>query len=413
MSVGGAQARLVAALSLAVILSQFFRTSNGVIAPELSRDLDLSPAMLGFANASFFIALGVVQVPAGILFDRIGVRRTFLGLVGFAVAGSLLQAVVQSGAGLALARFLQGVGCGAGFMGVVLLCARWFEPARLATAVSWTFAFSQIGILLAATPLAAASAAWGWRPAFVVAAAATVACGLLYAAWVRDDPPGAAPRPAPRSEDSPFAGLARVLRTPDIGYLLALHLFAYAAVATLTGLWVGPYLADVHGLAPVARGHVLLAMGLGQIAGQLAIGPMDRWLDTRKWIVATSAAACIAVLSLLALLERPPLWAAVLLLVLLSVFSQYPVMIVAHARSLFPAAIAGRGVTTVNLAQVTGAAALPYATGLVVGAAAGGAEPAPEHAYRLAFAAIALPLAAGLAFYLRARDAKPSQGLAR
>ena len=92
--------------------------------------------------------------------------------------------------------------------------------------------------------------------------------------------------------------------------------------------------------------------------------------------------------------------------------TKYPVAIVAHARSLFPAALAGRGVTTVNLAQVIGAATLPYVTGIVVGAASSGGEPYPEHAYRLAFLAIALPLAGGLALYLRARDSKPSRGAA-
>lgn len=407
-----AQWRLVVALSLGVILSQFLRSSTGVIAPELTRDLALTPEMLGFANACFFIALGLVQVPVGILFDRVGVRTTYLWLTGIAVAGALLHAVVDSGIGLASARFLMGVGCGASFMSVVMLASRWFAPDRLATAISLMFAFSQFGILLAATPLAAASEAFGWRPVFAVTAVVTVGIGVLYAAFVRDDPPGAALRAPHAPQDAPFAGLLRVFRIPDIGYVLAMHTFAYAAVATLIGLWAGPYLADVHGLAPVERGNVLLAMGIGQLVGQLAVGPLDRLLDTRKWIVVGLAAASIATLAALALVERASLALAVTLLVVLALVSQYPVMIIAHARGLFPAAIAGRGITTVNLAQVIGAASLPYVTGVVVGAssgpsAAGGAY--PEHAYRLVFAAIAIPLAICLAFYLRARDVKPSQ----
>ena len=413
MSAAGVRVRLVAALSLAVILSQFFRTSSGVIAPELTRDLALTPEMLGFANACFFIALGVAQVPVGILIDRIGARTTYLWLTGVAVAGALLHAFVESGAGLAAARFLMGIGCGASFVGVIIVSARWFPADRLATALSATFGLSQVGILLAATPLAAASEAWGWRPVFVVSAVVTAACGFVYAAFVRDDPPGAPPRAAHAPDDAPFAGLMRVFRIPDIGYVLAIHMFAYASTATIIGLWAGPYLADVHGLSPVGRGNVLLAMGFAQLAGQFAVGPMDRWLDTRKWIIVACAAFSIGVLAVLALVPQPPLWVAVTLLVLLSLAGQYPVMIVAHARSLFPSAIAGRGVTTVNLSQVIGASILPYATGLVVGAAADGATRYPEHAYRLAFATIAVPLALGLACYLRARDAKPSQGMAR
>lgn len=411
--------RLCIAIALAGILSQFYRSSLGVIAPELTRDLGLTPEMLGFANACFFVSLGIVQFPAGILFDRVGVRRTYLGLTGFAVAGALVHAWVDTGLGLAAARFLLGLGCGAAFMSVVLISSRWFPPDRHAAAMSVLFAFSQAGIVLAATPLAAATAAVGWRPVFVGCALLTVAVGVVYALFVRDDPPGAggtaqsavaAQRKA--AEDSPvptLEGYLQVFRTPGIGPVVAVHMFAYAATATLIGLWAGPYLADVHGLSPVARGNVLLAMAVAQFAGMLAIGPMDRLLDTRKWLIVAGAASSVAVLAVLALLEKPSLALAASLLVLLALVSQYPVVTFAHARALFPAAIAGRGITMVNLSQIVGAAVLPWATGVVIGAVATPGAPYPEHAYRLVFATIAAPLFVGLLLYLRVRDVKPSQ----
>jgi MFS family permease len=407
--------RLCIAVAFAVILSQFFRTSLGVIAPELTLDLKLTPEMLGFANACFFISLGVVQVPAGILFDRVGVRKTYLGLTGFAVLGALLHGWVDSGLGLAAARLLLGLGCGAAFMSVVMLSARWFPPDRNATAMSVLFALSQVGILLAATPLAAATAAVGWRPVFVASAAVTVVCGVVYWLFARDDPPGAASAqrrvavPETSSPVAPLEGYLRVLRTPGVWPVIAIHMFAYAAPATLLGLWAGPYLADVHGLSPVDRGNVMLAMAAAQLIGLLVIGPMDRIFNTRKWIIVAGAASSVAVLGVLALLEKPSLAVAGSLLVLLTLVSNYPVVTFAHARALFPAAIAGRGVTTVNLSQIIGAAVLPWATGGVIGMVATPGTPYPEIAYRLVFATIAAPLFVGLLLYLGVRDVKPSQ----
>jgi len=411
MSIVSLRARLLVALAAATIASQFLRSSSGVIAPELVRDLALSPEMLGFANGCFFISLGLVQVPVGLLFDRVGVRSTYLALTGFAALGALLQAWAETGLGLAVAHLLMGLGCGASFMGAVLLASRWFAADRLATVLSWVFALSQVGVLLAASPLAAASEAWGWRAVFVATAIGVLALGGLYAWFVRDEPPGAHhAHPAQQTpHDGALAGLWRVLRTKDLGPVLAIHTFAYAASNTVLGLWAAPYLADVYGLAPVERGHVLLAMGIGQVAGVLAFGPLDRVFDTRKWVVVAGAAASIATLAALAALERPPLALAAALLVALTTVSQYPVAIIAHARSLFPASLAGRGITTANLAQVLGAGSLPYVTGLVVGAAGGEGSAHPEIAYRLAFATIGAALAAGLAFYLRARDVRPSQ----
>ena len=92
-------------LSATTILSQFFRTSVTVLAPELIVELKLTSKALGMANAIFFFALMAAQIPVGILFDRIGVRYTVGGLAVLGVVGSLLHAVVRDGSELIAARF--------------------------------------------------------------------------------------------------------------------------------------------------------------------------------------------------------------------------------------------------------------------------------------------------------------------
>jgi len=155
-------------LAATTILSQFFRASTSVIAPELIRDLSLSPEALGFASGSFFLALLLPQIFVGVLFDRIGPRITVSALSVLMVAGALLHSVAESGTGLAIARFVVGLGCAGSFMSAVVLISRWYPKQSWSTALSWVFALSQIGFLLAGLPLAIASEWLGWRTAFVV-----------------------------------------------------------------------------------------------------------------------------------------------------------------------------------------------------------------------------------------------------
>lgn len=82
----------------------------------------------------------------------------------------------------------------------------------------------------------------------------------------------------------------------------------------------------------------------------------------------------------------------------------YCVVIVARGRSLFPEHLVGRGVTTVNLAQVIGCTLLPMTTGVIAGAFAAPDGRAPELTYRLVFAFPAGTLAAGVIVYGRARE---------
>ncbi len=152
---------LLALLIAVTCLSQFYRVSNSVIAPELVRDLDLSARQLGWAGSAFFFALFAVQVPVGMWFDRFGARRTVAALSFVAMGGALVIAFSSGAVDLIAGRTIVGVGCAASFMSVVFLCSRWFPPARLATALSWVFAASNIGTLAAATPLAWVAATVG------------------------------------------------------------------------------------------------------------------------------------------------------------------------------------------------------------------------------------------------------------
>lgn len=402
-----AAAILIAMLSATTILSQFFRTSVTVLAPELIVELSLTPEALGMANAIFFFALMAAQVPVGILFDRIGVRLTVGSLAALGVAGALWHAVVRDGSELIAARFLLGLGFGGSFMSVVVLCSRWYPRNRWATAMSWVFSLSMIGVVLAGTPLAVAAHWLGWRTTFVVMAGVAAAVGLLFVWLVRDDPPGKVPVPnPPETLAAALAGFFAILRLPGLLRVLGLQTVAYAVMATIMGLWAGPYLHDVHGLDAVARGNVLIAMAVAQFSGVLAFGPMDRIFDTRKWVAMSGAVATILVL--LALAANPPTPLAIALLIGVCATSSYGVAVVTHARTFYPDHLVGRGATTANMAQLFGCAMLPVVTAFIPAyfpQTAAGYSPV---AYQWIFATIAATLAAGLMVYATARDVRPS-----
>ncbi len=397
-----AATRMLLALVLMTTASQYHRAALGVVGPELARDLGQGNALLGSANGAFFLALLLVQVPVGLALDSLGPRRTVAWLVPLALLGAIGQALAPDAGWFLAARFLLGLGCAASFMSSVVLCSRWYGGAALTSALSKVFALSQLGILLAGAPFAAAAEALGWRGAYALGGVATLALGALWLVWVRDDPPDRPPPQRPReSLGAALLGQLTVWRTPGLLPVLAMHLVGYAGMATVLAVWAGPYLAEVHGLAPGPRGAVLLAMGLALSAGLFAIGPLERRVNTRKWLVVVLASAVALVLAALAAWPGAPLWAAVGLLVLLCLLNCFPVVVVAHGRSLFPDHLVGRGATTVNLAQTLGSAALPALTGWVLGWAPAGLV------YPAVFGTLAAALALGVLGYLFSRDAPP------
>ena len=401
-------AALLLALALLTGLSQFHRSALGVIAPELSADLALTPGMLGAANGMFFASLLLMQLPVGIALDRLGPRLVVAGLSAIAVLGLVLQALATDGTTLLVARGLIGIGCAASFMSAVVLCARWYAGGDMTLALSRVFALSQLGILFAGAPLAWLAGWLGWREAFLVSAILTGLAALAWWRLVRNDPPD---RPAPmRHAESlmeALRGQFSIWRLPGLARVLALHLVAYAAAATVIGLWAGPYFADVHGLNANERGLALAAMGLAMPIGLLLVGPLERRFFRRSAMITAGAALSAAMLLALALWPAPPLPVALGLLVGLVLFSSYPVLLVTEARLLFPDHLVGRGASTVNMAQVLGSSLLPLLVGLVIGFFTLEEAARPEAAYRAGFAVLAGSLLLGLAGWLLLPRPKP------
>lgn len=401
---------LILLLASTTILSQFFRSALAVIAPELIHDLALSPRMLGLANGGFFAALLVAQVGVGVAFDSIGPRRTVGALSILMTLGAILHAFADSGPTLVMARVVTGFGCSASFMAAVMLVSAWMPEARWSTGLSWVFGSSQLGILLAGAPLAVVADMAGWRSAFSGAAVLAAVVGLAFFIFVRDKPPAAAASPPPPRVGA-RDGIRHILRIKGVLPVFALFGVAYAAVATVSGLWAGPYLKDVHGLDATARGLVLTSMAGLQMVAVLIAGPLDRYFNTRKWLIAVGAFSTLLVLCALAALPSPPLWLAVTLLGAASTTTAYNTLLLAHMRAHFPQHLAGRGSTTGNIAQLAGAAALPILTGFIPGLFISTRDGYAPDAYRLIFATLAASLAIGLACYLAwARDIRPSDG---
>jgi MFS family permease len=400
-------AGLLAMLAATAILAQFFRTSTAILGPELIHDLNLSPEAFGLANASFFLALLLAQVPVGMAFDRFGPRTTVAALSLPMAAGAMLHGIADTGSQLALARFVTGIGCAAGFTASVVLVSRWFDRASWSMTLSWLTALSHLGSVLSGSPLATVTQLVGWRFAFVAMGLVAMLAGYLFLLAVHDRPPGSAPVIAqPGERVGAFAGLRLVVTAPGLLRLLFMFMTGYAALVTVQVLWTGPYLHDVHGLDTLERGHVLLGMAVAQVVGTLLVGPLDRLLNTRKWVVVGASTLTLASLVVLAAVPLP-LDIAVGLLLLFSATSTYGSVLYAQIRGLFPDHLAGRGATIGNMAPLLGGVLLPALTGLIPALFPSQGPGYSLLAYQAIFAAVAACLAIGLLVYLRAKDVKP------
>jgi len=281
-------------LGVAYIYSQFFRAFLPVLTPVLSEQIGATQSNLNSAASAWFIVFGLMQFPVGILLDRIGPRRTVAYLFGIAgTSGVLLIAAASEPWMIIIAMSLIGVGCSPVLMGSLYIFARTFAAKQLAVLTSWIVAFGNLGNLASSAPLAIANDRFGWRFVMVCIALSTAAIALLVLFKVRD--------PEQEQTDSTgLAGFIDLLKIKALWPILLLGLVLYAPVANLRGFWSGPFLANVFEANGLVIGRMTLAMGVAMIVGSIIYGPLDKILNTRKWVIFIGNFLVLTALALLA-----------------------------------------------------------------------------------------------------------------
>lgn len=401
--------RMAPVLAVTFILAHFLRSAPAVIAPNLRAELGLTPGQLSSLPAAIFLGAAVMQLPVGVLLDRFGPRRTMSGLFVLAALGAIIFSLAQGVPMLALALFLIGCGAAPVFMGVMVLLARWIPRDRLATGTAISISVGGAGMLLSASPFAAAVELYGWRESLLAVGIFSLGVALVVLLMVRDRPADA---PAPNESETllqTVLGLRQVLADKRIYSFAAATAVSVGALVTIRNLWIGPYLNDVFDLDIVARGNVIFVVSLAWLCSALMYGPLDRWFDTRRGVVTGGMLLYTGTLVALAVNSSPSVLVATILLSAFALFAAMASPIFAHARSLFPETHTGRAFTAINVFTWSGVFVMQMGTGAILDAfPTDEMGRSPAAAYRTMFGVLAITLLIALVAYRRVADAPPS-----
>lgn len=389
---------------LLFVLSQFYRSSVAVIAPDLIKDVGLDTKGLSLVSAAFFYAFAIMQIPIGLYLDSIGPRITMTILTLVAVLGALLFAWGTSLSMLVGGRVLLGIGMACNLMGTLKLITLWFGPKRFATLSALVVSIGTVGNLTASTPLVLMVEAMGWRTTFIAFAGVNLFLAIFFFLMVRDRPPekryGQTPGKVSTRLDETIRSVKALFKEKDY-WIISLGTFCrYGIFAAVQALWAGPYLMTVMGISPVATGNILFLMSIGLVIGSPVSGYFsDAIICSRKAVIMSGLAGMVSILLILAFL--PAGTGAGLLYVLFfcfGFFSSAGQIMYAHIKERMPIERAGTAMTGINFFTMVGVAVFLQGLGNIMQHLYPEASLGPA-AYKGAFTICAVCLAATMAFY--------------
>lgn len=396
-------------LALIYILVYFYRVSLAVVAGDVSRDLDLTPAQLGSLSSILFYVYAAAQIPLGPMIDRLGSRvvisgcgvLTAIGGILFSQAGSMGEAMV--------ARVLIGLGTSAVLMATFTIFSHWFTKQQFGKVSGLMVAVGNLGNLAGTAPLAFAVSIIGWRSSFLVTGVLQALVTVLVFWIVRDRPPRLSADAVADTAVEPVGMLAawrQILCNGDFWLLSAVAFAWYGNYLAVQGLWGGPYLMQVLKLSRAETGNMLMYTSLGFIGGSLVIDSIARKLlhSYKKTLLAGQLLLLLMMTSFLGIAELIPHAALAVLFFVLGLAVSSGVMIYPIIRSMFPVRIVGTALTSLNFFVLLGAASMQQVMGVIIGSFVKMTPEVPEQAFHAAFMFPVAALAMSTALFFFAKD---------
>ena len=315
------RAWLIFALALlAYAVAVFQRASLGVAGVEAQQRFATTAAVVALFSVLQLAVYASLQVPVGVLLDRIGARRLIAGGAVLMASGQLVLATAHGVGPAVAARVLVGAGDAMTFISALRLVAVWFPPASVPLMSQLMGILGQVGQIAAAYPLVTLLQRDGWSTSFLVAAGTGFAIALAAAALLRNAPPGARATGPTIGTGEAVRRLGLAWREPGTRLGLWTHFTTQFSGVVFGLLWGYPFLVVGEHRSPAQAGLlitllVVVAMVIGPVLGHLA----GRWPYRRSVpVLSIVAATVVAWTVVLSWPGRAPFALLVILVVVLA-----------------------------------------------------------------------------------------------
>lgn len=335
---------------------------------DISDELTLNASQAGLLGSITALVGGIILPFAGVIGDRIGMKKIILiGLIA-SIIGQLLFAIAPNYGLLMVGRAISGLGVGLLFVGPYTMAANWFERERKnGIALGIMFTTDGIGSVFALYLFAIVLVAFGWRTGSNIGVVFLVL--VLIVAWIflRDVPSSEKVEADAEEVDKSGRSAASWLFSRNVLVAAAFFIGEWGIFAVVA-VWMPTVLIEGAGWSATAAGFFSSCYVLAGIITSIIFGLISDNLGKRKNLIVVAGLAMTLFMGLLTvgIASGNYIFAAICLpLVGLGVYTGMPLALALAIESV-PTRMAG----TVNgfvlgIGFIVGGFVYPWVMGIV------------------------------------------------
>ncbi|MCE2716587.1 MAG: MFS transporter [Pseudomonadota bacterium] len=242
------------------------RAGASVMAQGIMDTFTINATQLGLLTSFYYYSYVLLQVPSGMLLDKIGPRFVITFSCILCTIGSWFFATTTSLATAEISRFVVGAGSACAFVACLKLASDWFSPARFAFIAGLTNMLGTLGGTFAGVPLAKLVNHTTWQQATIWLAYAGVIVTTLCWVLIRNKPKN---KNADTLEPTVRLRKSLMILAFDKQIILAAAIggLMYVPVSSFAELWAVPFLMNSLAInnewASFANTMIFIGMAVG------------------------------------------------------------------------------------------------------------------------------------------------------
>lgn len=381
----------------------FLQTATGVLGADWQHDFQLSKVGLSNLSSAFFYTYALMQIPAGILFDRFQPRYIMTISAGVLTIGILLLAWTDQYSIAFIARLLMGAGSAFGFIGMLQTCATHFPANRFALMVGLSE-----GVIMSSVTFSIMFLNWlvsnhSWR--VVLEGCGCITFLIMIASFLFMHQQTV--KPHSESEElvrfSIFKTLKIIFTHPQVLIGSIYSFFMFAIVNAFTSLWGISFLMTTNGFDKQTAANMVAIVFIGIGVGGPLCGWLSRLVEGARTILIGCAAASTVIMSLIIFCPRLPSAFLYVLFFMEGMMCSAYIQSFAVIKDSVPSNIRATSLAASNMIIMIGAPVLQLIIGMLLQSHFFGISDNAAMIYRLSLSILPLGMLAafGLAFLIK------------
>ena len=381
---------IFAVLAIAYFFVYFHRTTGGAISTDIQEFFGVGTASVALLASAYLYAYTLMQVPSGILTDRMGPRKAATIFIFLIAVGSILSAASAMTNNFTLmiaGKFIIGIGAAVVYIPIMKILAVWFRKNEFASMSGILLLVGNVGGIAAATPMVLMIDVMGLEMTYFVLAIITAVIAGLCWLVVRNHPQEKdlpsmeeivseeTGEPITESTSGKMGTIEALKMTFTSGrnfWPLAIWFFVmYGTIMLWQASQAGGFYKNVYGFSSGDAGLMVTMVGVGMVFGCPLAGRLsDKVLHSRRKVLLFGTLIYTAIWAVIWLtagneaMNNFGIQAAINFC--FGFFGGFFVVSYAQIKELYPIAMAGTSTAALNLFPFAGGAILITIAGFIV-----------------------------------------------